>query len=120
MQPGVFKDPFRVDQEGQFRLAPFPRARRGKRARNTLSETYHYDPTPRLKLSGARSPAVIWPLEFYAGVRACAARRKAEQIARRTRPARQSGKGRRARLLRRGSRQFGITPRHAVRRYALP
>ena len=77
--PGVFKDPFRVDGEGQFRLAPIPRIRAarlsaprapGVSAALNTARDYSYDPRPINKLTGIYAPASVTPDEFYAAERA--------------------------------------------------
>ena len=66
--PDIFKDPFRVDFDGYFRLPPVPRAPRavGQSARG---REYIYDARPVTKLTGIYVPAAVWPAEFYAAER---------------------------------------------------
>lgn len=66
--PGVFKDPFRVDQDGLFRLPPLPREARTARAggrRSLIPVDYAFDARKTTGLSGALAPAMVWPIEFY-------------------------------------------------------
>lgn len=67
--PLITKDPFRVDQEGQFRLPPVPRMtarNKGGAGQVTKRRDYVYDPRPMPKLSGYSAPVMVWPLEFFA------------------------------------------------------
>jgi len=69
--PRIVRDPFRVDFEGEFRLAPLPRLSvRGRRG-VILSDgpDYNYDAMRRVQFRGVRSVAVVWPCEFYAAMR---------------------------------------------------
>ena len=69
--PRIVRDPFRVDFEGEFRLAPLPRLSvRGRRG-VILSDgpDYDYDAMRRVQFRGVRSVAVVWPCEFYAAMR---------------------------------------------------
>jgi len=82
--PRIFRDPFRVDFEGQFRLAPLPRLstpRRDPAAVPFAIEDYNYDGTPIAKMSGFDAPVTVWPVEFRA-----AARLEAEILEQRERP----------------------------------
>lgn len=60
--PNIYRDPFRVDQEGQFRLPPMPR-----RLSNTTSDKvrdYVYDARPVNNFMGLNTPIMVWPDEF--------------------------------------------------------
>jgi len=110
----VFNDPCRLDRDGLFRLAPVARGPRRACSNPDWDAPYRYDPVPKRALTGAKAVAVLYPLEFYSAVRACAARRKAKQRLKRLRP-----------LPRRRpqctlKQTAGIRPRPSVRRYALP
>ena len=70
-----FRDPFKMDQDGLFRLAPLPRLGTGQSAdtrapriytRQTI-EDYHYNAVPLYKPKGL-GPAPVWPIEFYAAM----------------------------------------------------
>ena len=70
-----FRDPFKMDQDGLFRLAPLPRLGTGQSAdtrapriytQQTI-EDYHYNAVPLYKPKGF-GPAPVWPIEFYAAM----------------------------------------------------
>jgi len=57
--PRIFRDPYRVDFEGQFRLAPLLRLSTPRRDPATVPfviEDYNYDGTPIAKMSGFDAP----------------------------------------------------------------
>ena len=68
--PLITEDPFKVDFEGQFRLAPLPRfAREGGRFRPNQDEgisapDYEYDGTQKTDMRGLNAPISVWPEEF--------------------------------------------------------
>lgn len=67
--PLIVRDRFRMDFDGQFRLAPLPRCERAPRqlkvyTQQTISE-YDWDPTPFGK-DDVLGVAIVWPVEFYA------------------------------------------------------
>jgi len=67
--PRIFRDPYRVDFEGQFRLAPLLRLSTPRRDPATVPfviEDYNYDGTPIAKMSGFDAPVTVWPIEFRA------------------------------------------------------
>jgi len=71
--PRIFRDPFRVDQEGQFRLAPLPRVKGLRRSPEDVlattpfyMERYDYNGMPVAKMTGYDAPACVWPAEFRA------------------------------------------------------
>ena len=77
LQPRIFRDPYKMDFDGQFRLAPIPR--RGAigshlpplyasriYSRVDICE-YNYDAIPVQKPKDF-GPAMVWPLEFYAAI----------------------------------------------------
>ena len=66
--PGIIRDRFRVDFEGQFRLPPLPRAPRAAGKSSAASE-YTYDPRKLTYQSGVFAPAAVWPTEFYVAER---------------------------------------------------
>ena len=62
--PRILKDPFRVDQDGLFRLPPVPRAPAVK-DQTAAPREYTFDPRKITNLTGAFAPAMVWPAEFY-------------------------------------------------------
>lgn len=71
--PRIFRDPFRVDQEGQFRLAPVPRVKAVRRSPEEVlattpnyMERYEYNAVPVAKMTGYDAPVTVWPAEFRA------------------------------------------------------
>ena len=68
VNPGIFKDPFRVDFDGYFRLPPVPRAP-GMAGQTMPAREYVYDARPVTKMTGIYAPAPVWPAEFYAAER---------------------------------------------------
>lgn len=64
--PQILKDPFRVDQDGLFRLPPVPRNMSGAGRSHASPQDYTYEPRRLTKLSGYAAPAMIWPAEIYA------------------------------------------------------
>ena len=70
--PLIVRDKCKLDFEGQFRLAPLPRAKRGPRqmrvyTQNTIIE-YDWNPIPFQEEKGF-GPASVWPVEFYAAMK---------------------------------------------------
>ena len=70
--PLIMRDKCKLDFEGQFRLAPLPRAKRGPRqmrvyTQNTIIE-YDWNPMPFQEEKGF-GPAMVWPVEFYAAMK---------------------------------------------------
>ena len=70
--PLIVRDKCKLDFEGQFRLAPLPRAKRGPRqmrvyTQNTIIE-YDWNPVPFQEEKGF-GPACVWPVEFYAAMK---------------------------------------------------
>ena len=69
------RDPFKMDREGLFRLAPLPRLGGGQGAKTRAPkiytqqtiEHYHYSAIPLYKPKGL-GPAPVWPIEFYAAM----------------------------------------------------
>jgi len=66
--PRVFRDRYRMDFAGEFRLAPLPRAPRGKfqikvYTANSITE-YDWNNIPFAKETGF-GPAMIWPVEVF-------------------------------------------------------
>ena len=66
--PNIFKDPFRVDFDGNFRLPAVPRAP-ASGVKSSSTREYEYDARPINKLTGIHAPAMVWPAEFYAAER---------------------------------------------------
>lgn len=67
--PKIMRDPFRVDFERQFRLAPLPRLSRPRCDPATVPfdiYDYDYDGTPIAKMNGFDAPITVWPAEFRA------------------------------------------------------
>ena len=69
---GTYRDPYKLDCDGMFRLAPLPRAKRqGKRQLTIYSELtigdYNYNAMPVYKPDGL-GIATVWPMEFYAAM----------------------------------------------------
>ncbi len=70
--PLIVRDKCKLDFEGQFRLAPLPRAKRGPRqmrvyTQNTIIE-YDWNPIPFQEEKGF-GPACVWPVEFCAAMK---------------------------------------------------
>lgn len=74
--PNIFRDRYKMDFDGLFRLAPLSReglhsegaARQVKvYTQNTISD-YEWNPVPFAKTQGF-GPASIWPVEFYAAMK---------------------------------------------------
>ena len=77
--PRIFKDPFRVDQDGLFRLPPVPRVpMTGSRPATPCD--YAYDARKLTKLTGAFAPAMVWPIEFYIAERGKPAKKKPVKV----------------------------------------
>lgn len=71
--PNIFRDRFRVDFEGEFRLAPLPRGPQVTRqivvyTAETISD-YDWN-AMRLEPITGPGPAIVWPAEFYAAMKA--------------------------------------------------
>lgn len=70
---GTYRDPYKMDREGHFRLAPISR-QMTDRPRSAFIYTaqtigdYHYNPVPVLNPAGY-GPAIVTPLEFIAAAR---------------------------------------------------
>ena len=69
---GTYRDPYKLDCDGMFRLAPLPRAKRqGVRRLTIYSEQtigdYNYNAMPLYKPDGL-GIATVWPMEFYAAM----------------------------------------------------
>ncbi len=69
---GTYRDPYKLDCDGMFRLAPLPRAKRqGVRKLTIYSELtigeYEYNAVPVYKPEGL-GIATVWPMEFYAAM----------------------------------------------------
>lgn len=69
--PRIVRDRYKVDMEGEFRLAPLPRGERTPRqiriyTQNTIID-YDWNPIPFQKEKGF-GPAYVWPVEFYAAM----------------------------------------------------
>ena len=69
--PRVFRDRYRMDFAGEFRLAPLPRAPRGPRqikvyTANSITE-YDWNNIPFAKETGF-GPAMLWPAEVFAAM----------------------------------------------------
>ena len=69
---GIYRDPYKLDCDGIFRLAPLPRAKRqGVRKLTIYSEQtigeYEYNAVPVYKPDGL-GIATVWPMEFYAAM----------------------------------------------------
>ena len=69
---GTYRDPYKLDCDGMFRLAPLPRAKRqGARKLTIYSELtigeYEYNAVPVYKPEGL-GIATVWPMEFYAAM----------------------------------------------------
>jgi len=64
--PLIIIDPFKVDFEGEFRLAPLSRfAREGEPVQHNRPQAeYKYDATRKADLRGLNSPISVWPEEF--------------------------------------------------------
>jgi len=64
--PRIFNDPFKMDGEGDFRLAPLPRFERDKDmpTHNRPDADYEYDGTLVANLRGHKAPISVWPEEF--------------------------------------------------------
>ena len=116
VNPAILIDPFRVDQDGLFRLPPVPRAPRSlqKAGRKRLRE-YTYDARPRTKLTGHFAPAPVWPAEFYLAERGnIAAQDRAKAFAfgptpgGKRHPARRDISGARRRVQRAGRAPAGV------------
>lgn len=60
--PRILRDPFRVDQEGQFRLPPMPRQALTKKSKRIYE--YDYDARPVTDFKGINAPITVWPEEF--------------------------------------------------------
>lgn len=69
--PRVFRDRYRMDFAGEFRLAPLPRAPRGERVVRVYTESsivdYDWNNIPIAKVTGF-GPAMIWPAEVFAAI----------------------------------------------------
>ena len=68
----TYRDPYKLDCDGMFRLAPLPRAKRqGARRLTIYSEQtigdYEYNAVPVYKPDGL-GIATVWPMEFYAAM----------------------------------------------------
>jgi hypothetical protein len=61
--PNIYRDPFRVDQDGEFRLPPMPR--RASRKPNNKPSAYNYDARPVVDFKGLKQPIMVWPEEFF-------------------------------------------------------
>jgi len=71
--PLIFRDHCKMDFEGQFRLAPLPRKPQGARkakvyTQNTIVD-YTWNNIPFATQEGL-GPAIVWPAEFYAAMKA--------------------------------------------------
>jgi hypothetical protein len=60
--PNITRDPFKVDQEGEFRLPPVSRHFSGQ-PDNRLRE-YEYRAEPLCDFTGFKTPIMVWPEEF--------------------------------------------------------
>jgi hypothetical protein len=74
--PLIFRDPFRVDFDGQFRLAAVLCLRGTRRSPEVIlatdpyyMERYEYDAMRVTKMTGFYAPVVIYPAEFRAAAR---------------------------------------------------
>lgn len=70
--PLIFRDRYKMDFDGQFRLAPLPRGERAARqikvyTQNTIVD-YNWNNIPFAKTEGF-GPARVWPAEFYTAMR---------------------------------------------------
>jgi hypothetical protein len=61
--PNIYRDPFRVDQDGEFRLPPMPRRASDKPKRKP--SPYNYDARPVVDFKGLKQPIMVWPDEFF-------------------------------------------------------
>ena len=61
--PNIYRDPFRVDQDGEFRLPPMPRRASGKP--KSKPSPYNYDARPVVDFKGLKQPIMVWPNEFF-------------------------------------------------------
>lgn len=71
--PRIFRDRYKMDFDGQFRLAPLPRAKRTSGqmtiyTQNTIVD-YEWNNVPFAETEGL-GPASVWPVEFYAAAKA--------------------------------------------------
>jgi len=85
------RDPYKMDREGQFRLAPLPRERDTKTERKatiysaqTIGD-YRFNAMPVYDPKDAGlslGPAPVWPIEFYAamGIKITYERRQYEEM----------------------------------------
>lgn len=72
---GDLRDPYKMDREGLFRLAPLPRLSGGQSAETRVPKIYtqqtigdyHYNAIPLYRPKGL-GPAPVWPIEFYAAM----------------------------------------------------
>ena len=69
--PLIMRDRFKVDSEGEFRLAPLPRGERAARQMRVYTQSsiveYDWNPMPFQTETGF-GPACVWPVEFYAAM----------------------------------------------------
>jgi hypothetical protein len=61
--PNIYRDPYRVDQDGEFRLPPMPR--RASSKSNRKPSPYNYDARPVVDFKGLKQPIMVWPDEFF-------------------------------------------------------
>ena len=69
---GTYRDPYKLDFDGMFRLAPLPRAKHQRVREQTIYSKltigdYNYNAVPVYKPEGL-GIATVWPMEFYAAM----------------------------------------------------
>ena len=69
---GTYRDPYKLDCDGMFRLAPLPRAKHQRVREQTIYSKltigdYNYNAVPVYKPEGL-GIATVWPMEFYAAM----------------------------------------------------
>ena len=66
--PRIIRDPFKVDGDGLFRLAPVPRLTAPRRESACIPfdiMDYDFNGERLAKLTGADAPIMLWPVEFH-------------------------------------------------------
>ena len=69
--PRVFRDKYKMDSDGMFRLAPLPRTGRAAPQMKVYTQSsivdYEWNNIPFAKITDI-GPAMVWPAEFYAAM----------------------------------------------------
>jgi len=73
VSPYTYRDPYKLDNDGLFRLAPLPRGLHVSERKATIYSQstigdYNFNAIPIYQPAGL-GPATVWPIEFYAALK---------------------------------------------------